>query len=478
MDELIYNQHRIPKDQWRYGLRTSAATGCGWIATHNALRLMDYPSEPEELIREFEHQLPLIHGNTGTSLFGVFRYFQKRQFPVDLVLRRKHFDQQVQEADVAILFYRWRHKRKLGAHFVTLRHTRKGFIGYNTYRNSDGPDLYGPSLQDFLKQRKYFGPVLMTIQNPHKTAPEGDRPVVLVIGSINMDVNILLDHILRPGETLLCRESVFKSPGGKGANQAVAAAKLGAEVIMLGCVGQDENGQQMLSALQSAGVNTDCILVKEDCPTSTAYINVAASGENAIAVDSSANMHVSPAYIQAHAELFAQADYCVFQLEIPIETVKAARTLCRKYQVKTVLNPSPMHTRAAELLDGIDYLIPNETEAEGLLGKPYQETSDDDWLAFLEKHRIGNLVITLGSAGCKYYAAGREPVLCPTRPRQAVDTCGAGDTFLGGFVTALSEGKQELDAISFAASAAGIQITRPGAQAAMPTRAEVDADMQ
>ena len=302
--------------------------------------------------------------------------------------------------------------------------------------------------------------------------------MVLVVGSINMDVNILLEHILRPGETLLCRSSVFKSPGGKGSNQAVAAAKLGADVVMLGCVGKDENGQQMLASLQSAGVNTDYVMVKEDCPTSTAYINVAANGENAIAVDSSANMHVSAEYVTSHAELFAKADYCVFQLEIPVETVKAAIGLCRKYNVKTVLNPSPMHPRAVELLTGIDYLIPNETEAEGLLGKPYEETTDADWQAFMEKYRLGHMVITLGSQGCKYYEAGKAPVLYPTRPRQAVDTCGAGDTFLGGFVTAMAEGKNEADAISFAASAAGIQITRSGAQAALPTRTEVEEDMQ
>lgn len=478
MDEFIYNQRRIPKDKWRYGLRTSAATGCGWIASHNVLRLFGLPSEPEALIREYALQIPLLHGLAGTSLFGVYRFFQKRGFPLQLVFRRKNFDAAVKDADAAILFYRWRKKWKLGAHFVALHHTRKGFIGYNTYSNSVGPDMYGPSLQGFLKKRKYFGPVLMTIQNPYKINTEGEKPMVLVVGSINMDVNILLDHILRPGETLLCRESVFKSPGGKGSNQAVAAAKLGAEVVMLGCVGKDENGQQMLASLQSAGVNTDYVMVKEECPTSTAYINVAASGENAIAVDSSANMHVSAEYVSSYPELFAKADYCVFQLEIPIETVKAAKALCKKYNVKTVLNPSPMHERAPELLEGIDYLIPNETEAEGLLGKPFEETCDEDWQSFMETHKIGHMIITLGSAGCKYFETGKTPVLCPTKPRKAVDTCGAGDTFLGGFVTALSEGKNEPDAIAFAASAAGIQITRSGAQAAMPTRAEVDEDMQ
>jgi len=302
--------------------------------------------------------------------------------------------------------------------------------------------------------------------------------MILVVGSINMDVNILLDHILRPGETLLCRGSVFKSPGGKGSNQAVAAAKLGAQVVMLGCVGKDENGQQMLSALSSAGVDTRYVMVREDQPTSTAYINVAMSGENAIAVDSSANMLVSPEYVQSHEDLFKQADYCVFQLEIPVETVRAACALCRKHGVKTVLNPSPMHPEAQSLLTGIDYLIPNETEAEGLLGKPYDQSTEEDWQAFMARHQLGNMIITLGSQGCRYFAAGSPSVGYPTRKRQAVDTCGAGDTFLGGFVTALSESKNAADAIAFASAAAGIQITRSGAQAAMPSRQEVEKDLR
>ena len=169
MEELIYNQFQIPKEQWRYGLRSSAATGCGWIATHNALRLMDRPSEPEQLIREYARQLPLIHGNAGTSLFGVYRFFQKRGFSVELTLRRQKFDEAVKGATVAILFYRWRRKWKFGAHFVTLHHTEEGFIGYNTYRTSTGPDHYGASLDLFLKRRKYFGCVLMTIQKPEET---------------------------------------------------------------------------------------------------------------------------------------------------------------------------------------------------------------------------------------------------------------------------------------------------------------------
>ena len=172
MDELIYNQRQIPKEQWRYGVRSSAATGCGWIATHNALRLMGYPSEPEDLIRGYTRQLPLIHGLAGTSLFGLYRFFQKRGFGADLVLRKKKFDQATRQADVAILFYRWRNKWAVGAHFVTVHDTEdEGFVGYNTYRTSTGPDRYGTSLAGFLKRRKYYGAILLTIQNPGGVPP-------------------------------------------------------------------------------------------------------------------------------------------------------------------------------------------------------------------------------------------------------------------------------------------------------------------
>ena len=164
MDDLIYNQNKIPKEQWRYGFRSSAVTGCGWIATYNALRLMGYRAEPEQLIRYYEHQVPLINGNLGTMLFGPALRFHKWGFPVKMIVDRSKFDQAAKEADVCILFYRWLKKYKYGAHFVALHHTDEGFIGYNTFRTSTGPDHYGESSDGFLRRRKYFGPVLFTIQ--------------------------------------------------------------------------------------------------------------------------------------------------------------------------------------------------------------------------------------------------------------------------------------------------------------------------
>ena len=165
MNDLILNQRKIPKGQWRYGLRSSAATGCGWIATYNALRIMGYEAEPEALIRYYERQLPLIHGNAGTSFWGPAVCFRQWGHPVTVTAKRSRFDRVVEESDVCILFYRWRKGILLGAHFVALHRTDQGIIGYNTYRNSTGPDRYGSSLDSFLKQKKYFGAILIGIKN-------------------------------------------------------------------------------------------------------------------------------------------------------------------------------------------------------------------------------------------------------------------------------------------------------------------------
>ncbi len=166
MNDLIYCQRDIPKEQWRYGFRSSAATGCGWIATYNALRLLGYRAEPEDLIRYYERQLPLIHGNAGTSIWGPAVCFRQWGFPVKMTAKRDEFDDLAKESDVCILFYRWRNKWKFGAHFVTVEHRDGRFTGYNTYRNSKGPDPYGESLAGFIKQKGYFGPVLIGIRKP------------------------------------------------------------------------------------------------------------------------------------------------------------------------------------------------------------------------------------------------------------------------------------------------------------------------
>ena len=168
MDDLIYNQHDIPADQWRYGFRTSAATGCGWIATYNALRLMGYRVDVQELINWYERMLPLIHGNAGTTIPAPALRFKTWGFPVDVVLDQKKFDDAAKNADACLLFYRWRKGYRLGAHFVALHHTETGFIGYNTFKSSTGPDRYGPSLVNFLKKHHYFCPVLICIRDKQR----------------------------------------------------------------------------------------------------------------------------------------------------------------------------------------------------------------------------------------------------------------------------------------------------------------------
>ena len=291
--------------------------------------------------------------------------------------------------------------------------------------------------------------------------------MILVVGSINMDICLRVQDIPRPGETVLS-QSISKNPGGKGANQAVAAAKLGGEVVMLGCVGNDEHGGMLLHSLRSAGVDTQHILIRPGCASSSAFICVADSGENAIVVDSSANMFVSPEYLLEHEQLFRKAEFCVLQMEIPSQSVRTAMQLSKKHGTKVVLNPSPLSGFDKSLLHGVDVLIPNESEAAALM-------EGQDFEAFMAHYGITEMIVTLGSRGCMQYGAQGEPRFSPSAPRKAVDTTGAGDTFLGAFVAALSANLP--DALAFANTAAGIAVTRRGAQQAMPTLDEVMREM-
>lgn len=301
--------------------------------------------------------------------------------------------------------------------------------------------------------------------------------MILVVGSINMDICLKVEHIPNPAETVLASD-VVKNPGGKGANQAVAAAKLGADVTMLGCVGKDEHGDELLLSLKAAGVNTEYIMHCDNVRSSSAYVCISESGENTIIVDSSANMCVSPQYVKEHECLFSAADYCILQMEIPHETVKAAINLCKRYGVKTVLNPSPLTRFDSSLLEGIDYLVPNEIEASALLNKEYIYADINDWHNFMKKYSISKMIITLGSDGCELFEIGTDHIKFHSMKKKAIDTTGAGDTFLGAFVTAISEGQSAKQAAQFANAASGIEVTRFGAQQAMPTRREVENELQ
>lgn len=164
-DKMIYCQRDIPKDKWRYGLRSSAATGCGWIAVYNALCIMGYKPNVRMLIKYFERQVPVFNGNTGTFILSPAIFFKKHGFPVKVTAKRKNYDKTAKDADVSIIYYWWRKKARIGAHFVAVKHTEKGFVGYNTYRNSKAPDKWGESIEEFIRNKKYFGTVLIAVKN-------------------------------------------------------------------------------------------------------------------------------------------------------------------------------------------------------------------------------------------------------------------------------------------------------------------------
>lgn len=164
MQQLIYNQRHIPKDQWRYGFRPSAQTGCGWVATYNALCILGHPVKIPELIRRFERQLPLIHGNIGTFIGGPAWMLHRMGYRIRVVNDRRQYDVLVKQCPVCILSYYWRKKHRIGAHFVALRYVDDHFEGYNTFTNSNGPDYLGASLEAFLNARGYFATVLTMIE--------------------------------------------------------------------------------------------------------------------------------------------------------------------------------------------------------------------------------------------------------------------------------------------------------------------------
>lgn len=165
MSDLIYNQRDIPAEQWRYGFRTSADTGCGWIATYNALALMGYRVNPEALIHYYEWMIPFVHGNLGTTALAPARFFRQHGFGVETTACADGFDRLAKESDVCILFYHWRRGCRLGAHFVAVQYRDGCFTGYNTFRTSSGPDDYGASLEAFIRAHHFHAPVLIGIRD-------------------------------------------------------------------------------------------------------------------------------------------------------------------------------------------------------------------------------------------------------------------------------------------------------------------------
>ncbi|AQS59940.1 ribokinase [Desulforamulus ferrireducens] len=288
---------------------------------------------------------------------------------------------------------------------------------------------------------------------------------VLVVGSINMDLVSYSERIPGVGETVLGKR-FLTVPGGKGANQAVAAARLGAQVTMLGAAGTDSHGEQLLKHLQQTGIDISHIK-QVDTSTGVALINVDSKGNNQIVVVPGANFAITPADLEAREQVFANADVVVLQLEIPLDTIGKAIDLANKYQKPVILNPAPAQPLPEEWFAKVDYLIPNEHEALLLGGSP-----EDGYLALRSKVKQ-NLLVTKGEQGV-FYATGETAEVIPAFKVKAVDTTAAGDAFIGGFSVALAEGKNLKAAIIFASAVAALSVGKEGAQTSLPARTEVE----
>ncbi|MEU9102900.1 ribokinase [Streptomyces xanthophaeus] len=288
---------------------------------------------------------------------------------------------------------------------------------------------------------------------------------IAVLGSTNMDLVAYVPKAPRLGETVTGR-AFRTAPGGKGANQAVAAARSGAEVVMIGAVGADDFGVRLRSALASAGVDTAALRTVEGA-SGTAHITVDDEGANSIIVVPGANAHVTGLEAGDDSRIGA-ADLLLLQLELPLEAVLAGALAARAHGVRTVLTPAPAQQLPAGLLAATDLLVPNEHEAAALTGltDPYRAAG-----ALLEQ--VPEVVVTLGAAGSLYAARGREPRAVPAPQVRAVDTTAAGDTFVGALAVALGEGRAMESALAWASCAAALSVQRPGAQDSMPSRAEL-----
>jgi len=294
------------------------------------------------------------------------------------------------------------------------------------------------------------------------------RKPIVVVGSINMDLVAQTHHIPAPGQTVI-GTGFDTTPGGKGANQAVAAARLGYPVKMIGAVGDDVFGQALLDNLAMAGVGIAAV-ARVSGPSGVAPILVADNGENSIVVVAGANGKVDCAAIDRQAALVRSAGMVLCQLELPIETVCHTLALCAEAGVPVMLDPAPAAPLPDDAFRQITWLTPNETEAASYLS--YQSRAEDAAQQLLEKGLKG-VVLKRGSEGAYVATAGKAEWVKPF-PVQAVDTVAAGDCFNGAFAVALLEGNDPCAAARFAAAAAAISVTRRGAQASMPSRAAVD----
>jgi ribokinase len=284
------------------------------------------------------------------------------------------------------------------------------------------------------------------------------KPVVTVIGSINMDLVTIASRVPSQGETIL-GEKFHLIPGGKGANQAVAAARLGAKVHMIGAVGTDAFGKELLSSLKREGICVDNVKPVTDSGTGVAVITIS-EGDNRIIVVPGANHALRPEDVEQCEEVIAKSDVCLLQLEIPLSVVEKAVSLAKKHGVRVILNPAPAQPLPKQLLEQVDIITPNEHERDMIF-------AGENASEFAHK-----LVVTEGARGVTIMKNG-QPMLIPGFSVPVVDTTGAGDTFNGALAVALSKGMSLEEACLFGNAAAALSVTKLGAQTGMPTEAEV-----
>ncbi|MBY0146876.1 ribokinase [Neobacillus niacini] len=295
-----------------------------------------------------------------------------------------------------------------------------------------------------------------------------DGRKITVIGSINMDLVTSTTQIPKVGETVL-GQSFHSIPGGKGANQAVAAARLGGDVTMIGAVGDDSFGRTLVDHLTHQGINTKNIIEVNDVSSGIASIILSAA-DNSIIVVPGANNSITPEIIEKHEDIIRASSILLLQLEIPLESVIRAIELAKKHGVLTILNPAPIQKLPKNLLEMVDFVTPNEHEQE-LLFASVEGTEQD--LAELKK----KCIVTKGSKGVVIYKNGKK-VEIPSVQVEAVDTTGAGDSFNGALAYALCEGLGIVESCRFANVVGAISVTKLGAQTGMPTKKEVEEFLQ
>ncbi len=305
----------------------------------------------------------------------------------------------------------------------------------------------------------------------------GNRPRVTVLGSLNMDISVTVPRLPEPGATVLGSAARF-TPGGKGANQAVAAARLGASVRMAGCVGDDDFGRQLLAALGEEQVDTGGVRTVTGVPTGLAMISVDPAGENLITVAPGANHEVGAGEVAAAAS--SPGDVLVICAEIPVPAIKTALAQASGAGARCVLNLAPAPPEAAAIVaDGVDWLVVNETEAAAVLGRKVEGLTDAvEAAAGLLAAGARHAVVTAGAHGAALApSTGAEgaPLTVEAFGVEAVDTVGAGDTFVGALAVALATGVPPAEAVRAAAAAGATAVTRHGAQAGMPRPADIRA---